>query len=279
MFKLKWMYFSLLLLVISLIIPDSFGMEKDAEPTSSSVTKVSVSYLSKNEFPAMPFYCMTSSSRPFSPKLIAKRSQLIRKTLAQIHRFSSLDKNELIAFQSNLHTSVIECVEICRSCDHPCTKLFSEIERLLLSPSKKKKSHSMDIRDAISKSLRNYSEILRKRDDLDTIDVRLMIQLLLGEFTQNEVFKKVKILSDAKRNEIAIYYLMNFAFAVHFGLGDPSIYYMEAKRLGCREADQYLLDLRLQNEDLAEMLLCLRSSPLPRYDSSEALVELLDSST
>src|SRR5690606_34856289 len=110
------------------------------------------------------------------------------------------------------------------------------------------------MKKSIKDSFEHFFKDLEPKEDIDSIDLYLMGHLILGEFTQEKVLEKTKKLSELKRNEIAIYYLMNFAFADLLGRGDPRPYYRKAKKLGCAEARAKLRDLNKNDQEISRIL-------------------------
>ena len=121
-----------------------------------------------------------------------------------------------------------------------------------------KNGSSLDLRKSIKASFELFLETLEDKEDVDSMDLYLMGCLVLGEFTREKVIEKTKKLSKFGRNEIAIYYLMNFA--LFDSLSDPSPYYRKAKKLGCTEAGN---KLSYFNKDKKLLTHILNMKPLP----------------
>ena len=199
-------------------MPSSLGMEKDEKSVPHLNTKISATYLLNGEFPTTPFYHFTKGRMRSSLTFMTKRSTFLRKTFFDIYKFSTLDKKAMESFPYNLYGSIKQCFVICQNSEHPATSFFKyQKENFYLFL---KNRSLMDIKESIKDSFELFLKILEDKDDIDSIDLYLMNHLILGEYTQENVIEKIKRLSNARRNEIAIYYLMNFAFLNAFR--DPS---------------------------------------------------------
>lgn len=265
MYKLNWLRFFLFLIILSLYVPSSLGMEKDEKSVPHLNTKIYATYLLNGEFPTTPFYHFTKGRMGSLLPFMTKRSTFLRKTFFDIYKFSILNKKAMKSFPYNLYASIKQCFVICQNCDHPATSFFKDQKEnfdLFL-----KNRSVMDIKESIKNSFELFLKILEDKDDIDSIDLYLMNHLILGEYTQENVIEKIKKLSNSRINEIAIYYLMNFAFQNSFG--DPSPYYIEAKKLGFFEAEDKLQVFNKERNTLNQILSMRTQSTLREVNMLE----------
>ena len=265
MYKLNWLRFFLFLIITTLYVPSSLGMEKDEKAIPHLNTKISATYLPNGEFPATPFYHFTKGRMRSSLPFMTKRSTFLRKTFFDIYKFSILHKKAMKSFPYNLYASIKQCFVICQNCDHPATSFFKDQKEnfdLFL-----KNRSVMDIKESIKNSFELFLKTLEDKDDIDSIDLYLMNHIILGEYTQENVIEKIKKLSNSRINEIAIYYLMNFAFQNSFG--DPSPYYIEAKKLGFFEAEDKLQVFNKERNTLNQILSMRTQSTLREVNMLE----------
>lgn len=251
--KFKLVRFSFIWMIINSQICDSIGMEKNEEDNSSIKAAGSLTYSESQEFPRTPFYCFTSKAPCTSHKLLINRSNLLRRTLVEVHRFSISDQEASLNFPKELYQSIVQSLVVCQKHDHPIAGLFSAQKKVFDDFYPSKKRSALDIRETIKDRIKVFFDRSKDKNDIDVIDFYLLNQHIVGEFTKKEVFRKTQKLVNAKREEIAVFYLMKFAFSVSLG-SDPSSYYKRAVKLGCHEASNKLSQLKVEELVLARLM-------------------------
>jgi len=254
LYKLNFLRFFLFFLLVASYISISLGTEKYDEekiPRRSN-TKTSVNSLLIGDFPTTPFYHFTRGRKQFSLSFMLKRSNFIRRTFCDIYRFSDFSNIAIKSSFPDVYGSMRQCFVICQNCDHPATSLFRDQKNNFESFLKNRSF--VDVKKSVKDSFERFFKDLEPKEDIDSIDLYLMGHLILGEFTQEKVLEKTKKLSELKRDEIAIYYLMNFAFSDLIARGDPCSYYREAEKLGCTEASDKLRDLGKYDQEISSMM-------------------------
>jgi hypothetical protein len=251
LYKLNFLRLFLVAIMVTSYIPGLLGMENDKEKLLQENTISSANILLNGGFPTTPFHHLTTGRMLSSPSLIVKRSNFIRKTFFDIHEFSTLNNKSAASF-SELYTSIIQCFVLCQNFDHTATSFFRDQKENFSSLFHGKNRYKIDIRESIKDSFELFLKSLKDKEDIDSIDLYLMGHLILRDFTQEEAFEKTEKLSNLNRNEIAIYYLMNFAFLSSYGGAGP--YYKKAKKLGCAEAGAKLRELDKYDQEIFDIL-------------------------
>lgn len=253
LYKLNFLRLLIVAIMVISYIPGLLGMEKDEKKSPRrSNTKTSVNSLLIGDFPTTPFYHFTRGRKQFSLSFMVKRSNFIRRTFCDIYRFSDFSNIAIKSSFPDVYGSMRQCFVICQNCDHPATSLFRDQKNNFDSFLKNRSV--VDVKKSVKDSFERFFKDLEPKEDIDSIDLYLMGHLMLGEFTQEKVLEKTKKLSELKRDEIAIYYLMNFAFADLIGRGYPRPYYRKAKKLGCAEARAKLRDLDKHDQEISRIL-------------------------